>query len=371
MRATVMSFILLIVVSESVCDIQVKGFVGGALLIKCKFDEKYKDKKKFFCKCGDKRCPFESQAADSRYKEFNDKSKRMYVVFIKQLALTDAGNYRCVLDNDENTAVMISIKPDDCCTQPLTVNSHVGGHADIPCKYPQESKGNGMFFCRQGHVFTCDNLISEKPPASIGRFSVTDNKAQNTFTVRISNVSSSRDPGVYWCGVRTGGNTDSVTLLTEVTLKVQDPERPTQPPSLPPAVSPLIIGVCLTLAVLMLGITVFMYLRRRHNRTSNPTPPSGDLITRTPRDKKQTCANGEIKDHDKPLPSPLTTRRSPVSNTREDLTDPSDPTDLSDGPSYATVHFHRNPEQRSRDSTSDAQQAEDSSCEYATVKHQC
>ncbi|XP_041961175.1 polymeric immunoglobulin receptor-like isoform X1 [Alosa sapidissima] len=371
MRAAVMSFILLIVVSESVCDIQVKGFVGGALLIKCKFDEKYKDKNKFFCKSRDNRCPFESQAKDSRYKEFHERAERLYVVFIKQLALTDTGDYRCVLDNDENkyTEVTINIRPDDCCTQTLTVNSHVGGHADIPCKYPSESKDNRKFFCRQRNVFTCGNLIS----ASSRRFSVADDKAQSIFTVRISNVSSSRDSGVYWCGVRTGGNTDSVTLLTEVTLKVQDPERPTQPPSLPPAVSPLIIGVCLTLAVLMF-IIVFMYLRRRHNRTSNPTPPSGDLITRTPRDKEQTCADREINDPDRPPPRPLTERRSPVSNTREeghpaDIIDPSDPTDLSDGPSYATVHFHRNPEQRSRDSTGDAQQAEDSSCEYATVKH--
>ncbi|XP_062395701.1 uncharacterized protein LOC134083380 isoform X2 [Sardina pilchardus] len=359
MRATTIFFILLIIVSEGICGIQVKGFVGGALLIKCKFEEKYKHDKKLFCKSGDKKCPFESQTVDSRYKEFNYKSEGLYVVFIKHLALTDAGDYSCVLGNDKNTEVTISIKEDSCCTQPLTVSSDVGGHVDIPCKYPRESKDNNKVFCRQGNVFTCNNLISEKPkPATSERFSVSDDMQQNTFTVHIRNVSSSKDADVYWCGVRTGSNTDSVALLTQVTLKVQDPERP----SLSPA------GVCLTLAVLILGIVISIYLKCRHNRTSS------DLLTRKPRDKIQACsADGDIKDCDRPPPLPLTNPRSPVSNPRDegrpvDLTDPSDPsgpTDPSDGPSYATVRFLRSHENTS----TAAQQAEDSSCEYATVKH--
>lgn len=104
--------------------------------------------------------------------------------------------------------------------QPVAVTSHVGRDVNISCNYPSESSDNKKYFCKQTNVFNCSNLIPEKSTASSKKFSVTDDKGQNTFMVHISNVIS-KDSGAYWCGVRTGANTNSVALLTEVYLRVQ------------------------------------------------------------------------------------------------------------------------------------------------------
>lgn len=101
---------------ETTCSIQVKGFVGGGLLIKCKFDERYKNKTKYFCKGEENKSPYErlNQDVDNRIKEFNFKDEGLFVVYIKQLAMKDSGEYLCAVENeDKHTEVEINIKEGD------------------------------------------------------------------------------------------------------------------------------------------------------------------------------------------------------------------------------------------------------------------
>ncbi|XP_031418268.1 polymeric immunoglobulin receptor-like isoform X1 [Clupea harengus] len=369
MTAAAVAIVLLILVSEGICEIQLKGFEGGGLLIKFKYDNIYKHKTKTFCKREDRKCLFERQQFVGRIKEFNVVDEGYYVVFITQLALTDAGDYRFSVENeDEDIDVTLNIKRGDCCKGPLTVMSRQGETVAISCKYPKESKGNRQVFCKQGHVFTCSNLIE----ASSGRFTVIDDDSLNVFTVSIRNVSRT-DPGIYWCGVRTGANTGSVALITEVHLK--------EAPSLPPSSSvdmPLIIGVCLTVAVLILVIAVFIFLKYRHQRTSkaksSPAPATlpGDPDSRTPRDKKRVgdkstahadCEYAEIKGAVRP-----------PHQQRADSAATSDahPAHTSEGPSYATVHFRKHPEQQTdAKATAESLQEDNAGCEYAAIKHRC
>lgn len=85
--------------------------MGGGLLIKCKFDKKYKDRTKYFCKDEENKCPFQrlSQDVDTRYKEFHFKEEGLYVVFIKRLAITDTGNYRCAVENEDEHTIKVTI----------------------------------------------------------------------------------------------------------------------------------------------------------------------------------------------------------------------------------------------------------------------
>ncbi|XP_031418269.1 polymeric immunoglobulin receptor-like isoform X2 [Clupea harengus] len=352
MTAAAVAIVLLILVSEGICEIQLKGFEGGGLLIKFKYDNIYKHKTKTFCKREDRKCLFERQQFVGRIKEFNVVDEGYYVVFITQLALTDAGDYRFSVENeDEDIDVTLNIKRGDCCKGPLTVMSRQGETVAISCKYPKESKGNRQVFCKQGHVFTCSNLIE----ASSGRFTVIDDDSLNVFTVSIRNVSRT-DPGIYWCGVRTGANTGSVALITEVHLK--------EAPSLPPSSSVV--------------IAVFIFLKYRHQRTSkaksSPAPATlpGDPDSRTPRDKKRVgdkstahadCEYAEIKGAVRP-----------PHQQRADSAATSDahPAHTSEGPSYATVHFRKHPEQQTdAKATAESLQEDNAGCEYAAIKHRC
>ena len=48
------------------------------------------------------------------------------------------------------------------------------------------------------------------------------------------------------------------------------------------------------------------------------------------------------------------------------------PADTSEGPSYATVHFRRHPEQQAdAKATAESLQEDDAGCEYAAIKHRC
>ena len=101
--------------SEGICEIQLKGFEGGGLLIKFRFDNVYKHKTKTFCKREDRTCLFEKRGPFvGRVKEFNVVDEGYYVVFITQLALTDAGDYRFSVENeDEDIDVTLNIKRGD------------------------------------------------------------------------------------------------------------------------------------------------------------------------------------------------------------------------------------------------------------------
>ncbi|KAL2086223.1 hypothetical protein ACEWY4_017282 [Coilia grayii] len=390
--------------SEGFCQIQVKGFVGGGLLIRCIFKDQYKQHTKYFCKGDKSRCPFQrhGKSQDDRYKEFNVKEEGSYVVFIKQLSLSDAGNYGCAVDSthldiDTYIPVSITIKQDDCCKGPLTRTAAVGQRVDISCRHPKESSDNKKYFCKQGAVFTCSSP-SEASRQYRWRFLEPDDDDDRlAFTVRISNVTG-KDLGVYWCGVRTGENTGSVALLTEVHLKDRDTEEHTGP--LPPSSSssglPLTIGVCLPLAVL-LAIAVFILIKHRHRQASkhaasycnpaskscdpaskscDPASKSCDPASKTPPDKRHSpgqalaCADGdyeEIRDIARP-PQRLKPHGVTSAGDPTDLIDPADLcTDFS---AYATVRFVQNPTEQPANGSSSAELGrEDQDCEYAAVKY--
>ncbi|XP_063046789.1 uncharacterized protein LOC134440509 isoform X2 [Engraulis encrasicolus] len=346
MRTAAIASLLLILAAEATCEIQVKSFLGGGLLVKCKFDDKYKNHIKYFCKAEDKTtCPFEryGKAVDERYTERNVRDDGYYIVVIKQLTLSDATNYGCAVENEEDAyiKVTITIKEGECCQGPLTIPAAVGQPVDIPCKYPRESRDNGKVFCTQDIIsVTCYGLSESRT-----RFSMTDDNHRLTFMVHINNVTS-RDlqKTVFWCGVRTGGNTGSVALLTEVHLKEQDTD------------------------------------------TSSPSPPGHAAGSYSPASK--TSAN-KIKPADRPVASGegeyeeiKDTARPPQPSTPHTVTFTDDPADLqndfrepdnlcADGPAYAAVQFVKNPagQERTNESSSAELQGEEQACEYASVKY--
>lgn len=90
-----------------------------------------------------------------------------------------------------------------------------GGNISIQCKYPEESTGNIKHFLRQHEEFT--EVIDTKSLHKNSKYSLFDNKSGNVFTVMIHKLEKD-DAGIYWCGVRTGGN--NVALTQQVKLQI-------------------------------------------------------------------------------------------------------------------------------------------------------
>lgn len=81
-------------------------------------------------------------------------------------------------------------------------------------------RGNIKYFYKQNQtlIFT-DGESSDLLSNQHKRYNIIEDRAAGIFTVTMRRLKQS-DAGAYWCGVGTGANTGSVSLITEVILHV-------------------------------------------------------------------------------------------------------------------------------------------------------
>ncbi|XP_076118438.1 CMRF35-like molecule 8 [Alosa pseudoharengus] len=355
----------------------VKGFAGGSIIIKCNFNKLQNNKDTYFCKMDAKTtvntCPYESMSTekDKRYFKYYNTTSGTLQVHIKNLSEEDAGQYRCGAVNGEHIPVTLTVKKDDCCGQPISKTAPLKS-IDISCRYPEESKNISKHLCKLSSVSMCADLIASKTDETRGRFSIVHNKVQKLFTVTIRNLTRT-DSGVYWCGVRTGGMSGSMALITEVNLQVKhEITGPEPPPSKPPSTSaatpgsasgqPMIAAVCGGVAVMVLTIAVFMYFRCWRAKASEPASSSSTDSCRETGNKRAPqvdCVYEEIQDSSSPEGS------SPVAEGVYALAHA--PAEPSDDPGYATVSFNRNPDCHAEATSTAMSRRNEMASEYATV----
>ncbi len=91
-----------------------------------------------------------------------------------------------------------------CETKILTFTAHERGKVEIQCPYESGYKGNNKYLCRgECQYFNKDKVIESGSAAKDKRFSLTDNKSAQIFTVTITDLRT-EDQAKYWCGVNTG-----------------------------------------------------------------------------------------------------------------------------------------------------------------------
>ncbi|XP_041960981.1 uncharacterized protein LOC121719426 isoform X1 [Alosa sapidissima] len=280
--------------------VTLRGFNTGGIAILCKFNNKRKHKKRFFCKGNSTTCPHYrfTNGTDSRFLQYENVQEDHLTVLLTNLTSKDAGIYHCAVEDEEmHTAFNLNIKEGGCCESPNTTTGHEGGHIEIQCKYPEVAKTNVKHFCKQHEAFIELDWIVSKPLPKNRKYSLSDNKTANVFTVTIHDLKR-EDAGIYWCGVRTSGN--NVALTGQVNLQITEKAHVEDMKT--PVVMVAIVIVVMVIVALVLAVTFFLcYTQsRKHDR-------SGTFIYYKAENPDPDGIYEEIEDIGTP-PPPLTSR---------------------------------------------------------------
>ncbi|XP_029912075.1 polymeric immunoglobulin receptor-like [Myripristis murdjan] len=147
-------------------------------------------------------------------------------VTISALQKEDEGAYRCGVKNAATqtnyTEVNLHINDGRCCSDKVTHTAFTGGNVDIMCNYSEEHRDSIKYFCKE-QAPVCDfKVASGKCPYQLGRFSLSESRNNDSFTVTIRELTKT-DKGSYWCGAVTQtAEVTYIALITKIILKVQN-----------------------------------------------------------------------------------------------------------------------------------------------------
>ncbi|XP_029601393.1 polymeric immunoglobulin receptor-like, partial [Salmo trutta] len=224
--------ILLSFMTGCLSSFKVTGYSGGTVIIYCHYSTEERSNEKYFCKgpkwtysCDMKITTLRKNTWKhrGRFSLYDITGENYFKVIIRQLTRQDEGTYWCGVDKptipDSYTEVELDVKEDDCCEKSVTETAYLGGEATIRCNYPEDHEDSIKYFCKESNDFnTCIYMIfAYQTTAKAGRFSVSDNTGEKSYTVTISDLTED-DTGTYWCGVVTS----YISLITQVQLHVTD-----------------------------------------------------------------------------------------------------------------------------------------------------
>ncbi|KAA0721742.1 Polymeric immunoglobulin receptor [Triplophysa tibetana] len=144
---------------------------------------------------------------------------RALMVYIKDLNTQDSGTYRIGVDGKWSLDMSLNVKDDSCCGASQRVMVNTGQTANLACQYSQDYKTEDkiIFKERKDSIEMIYNTWNQKE-----RFSISDDRDNNLFSVRITDVRS-EDAGVYLCGVWLNKISYSYSILTAVHLHIMNP----------------------------------------------------------------------------------------------------------------------------------------------------
>ncbi|XP_072512842.1 CMRF35-like molecule 8 [Salminus brasiliensis] len=352
---------------------EVTGYPGGGVLIKCKYERSYTANPKYFCKSSWTTCDDQIRTDVSnewknigRFSLFDNTSAAEFWVLIRELTVEDSGTYQCRVDiemwPDDHTPVELKIKEDLDQKKSITVNSHVGGSVNISCKYPQSSSSKPRFLCRRVGSADCNYKASVKESRrwiKEGKFSLYDDRAQQTFTVSIDNLTN-EDSGEYWCGAESDWESDHgyKVYITQIKLTVtaavphstfspssvqtQPTHLPNFSSTAPRSVHPepthqltnLLIYITGGLVIMVITLLVAMTAFYKHKKNAKkskapvemtplnimPTNPKGNISKSTEIPSADDCIYQEIYEQQGPA---MESTVNTIYSTAEGPTDPS------------------------------------------------
>ncbi|XP_046707852.1 polymeric immunoglobulin receptor-like isoform X2 [Silurus meridionalis] len=215
---------------------EVTGYSGGGVLIKCKYNTKYKGNLKYFCKgswpgCSDliKTGDTNMWVTSGRFSLFDDTKSAEITVMIREITVEDTGTYQCGVDKSWGniyTQVELKVKEDLSYEKSISKTVHVGGDLNISCKYPQSLRNHAKFLCKGLQPAACvysESVTESRKDVNVGKFSLYDDKTEQIFTVSIRNVIE-QDSGEYWCGAEADWTSDHgyKVYFTQISLTVTD-----------------------------------------------------------------------------------------------------------------------------------------------------
>ncbi|XP_066516658.1 CMRF35-like molecule 8 [Hoplias malabaricus] len=221
---------------------RMRGFSGGGVLIKCRYETQYTSNRKYFCKgsrlnCADQiKTDVKNKWIDfKRFSLFDDTSAAVFSVMIRDLTIKDSGLYQCVVGKwlwDSYTPVELEVEEDLEIGKRISVTGHTGERVNATCKYPEFMRSYPKFFCRRvssGECFYNTAVKASGEWLNQGKYSLHENRVKNTLSVIISDVREG-DSGEYWCGSESGWESDQgyKLYITNITLTVTKQRQPTE-----------------------------------------------------------------------------------------------------------------------------------------------
>ncbi|KAL2086325.1 hypothetical protein ACEWY4_017384 [Coilia grayii] len=215
------------------------GYVGGAVLMKCNFSRGHSNYTKYFCRknlqgpeCIHRIRNHVSDGWETqgRFSLFYNSSANFSYVNISKLTKEDSGKYNCAVDIpvshnrqvtvDESIEQKLDVEEDSCCKEQTSIRATVGQELNITCNYTDQHRENPKFFCKENGDHGCPfNFTSQdsRQEEFSALYALHDDKDSRTLVVSFRKVSES-ESGHYLCGVEvnweSGGYRSFITKVS-------------------------------------------------------------------------------------------------------------------------------------------------------------
>ncbi|XP_026131996.1 CMRF35-like molecule 8 isoform X2 [Carassius auratus] len=220
----------LLMIPGVLSSISVTGYSGGGVSITCRYEGKYKNNEKYFCRgewsvCTDQiRTNTKNKWVDSgSFSLYDDTRAAVFTVTIRDLSEEDSGTYYCAVERsgiDPHTEVNLNVVTADCCQKSISLSAAAGGSVNISCRYPQSHSADVKFVCRRSGSDLCAEETSVKESrrwSAEGQMQLYDDREQQLLTGIISHVTQQHS-AEYWCGVQSDPGHKS--FITRVLVSV-------------------------------------------------------------------------------------------------------------------------------------------------------
>uniref|UniRef100_A0A8C1UCF4 Si:ch211-114l13.12 n=1 Tax=Cyprinus carpio TaxID=7962 RepID=A0A8C1UCF4_CYPCA len=213
--------------------------VSGTVEIHCPYESGYEANEKYLCRgecprmIKDKVVESGSAARGERFSLTDNKTAHIFTVTITDLRTEDQGQYWCGVETgwrklDVFTEIHLEIKRGKLEYAVLSrVSGVTGKHLYIPCHYKSELKNNVKIICKGSDPSLCETsaIRVSSEIKSNGRFSLSDNKSAEVFTVTFTNLTE-EDSGIYWCGAAQRGQEHKNKWISVTDLNISAGKMP-------------------------------------------------------------------------------------------------------------------------------------------------
>ncbi|KAL1281516.1 hypothetical protein QQF64_000319 [Cirrhinus molitorella] len=229
MRAAIIIFITLCLISGQVLCFKVFGCTGGSVMFKCKNSNQRKSydqyKGKYFCRNRDCTPGISNEIQhhwvnNGRFSLYDDENSSFFTVFIRNLSREDDGEYTCGNKQkwSHDVTLVVNNKSSSCGTSVIQA-AHIGQMITLNCEYEHgfEKHTKVIYSLNVDPVHVLNS--SQSSQSSEEKFILSDSQKDH-FNVTIRNISTADDGGVYLCGVERD-QTDkrpSETSITHITF---------------------------------------------------------------------------------------------------------------------------------------------------------
>uniref|UniRef100_A0A3B4YSC7 Immunoglobulin domain-containing protein n=1 Tax=Seriola lalandi dorsalis TaxID=1841481 RepID=A0A3B4YSC7_SERLL len=213
--------------SLSVDHQEITGFIGESINISCYYRNSGERR---WCRLGMNCVTGSSVSIDGTSVTISATVPNVFTVTMSGLKTESSGWYYCVKGelqmpvhvtvterpttskyyNSKSTKyIFISISQTQsfhCVTTVSKVSVKAGDSITIPCRYGSEYMNNVKYLCKGSHWKFCSYAVETNQPHSSEKFSISDDKNQNIFTVTIKDLTNTDTD--YWCFVEINGGAD-------------------------------------------------------------------------------------------------------------------------------------------------------------------